>query len=69
MVDKDCFYLFTEVVEQGVDEGSLAGTNLSGKSDKTFPLVDPIDHGGKCLPVGRRQKEKLGIRSEIKRVF
>lgn len=62
MIDKDGFYLFIKIVEQGVDEGGLTGTHFPGDGDKPFSFLDPIHHGSKRLSVTGSQIEKLRVR-------
>ena len=69
MKNKDRFYICAEVAEKGVDKGGFTGANFSGDGDKPFPLIDPVNHRGKCLPVAGGQIEELGVRCEIKRLL
>ncbi len=69
VVDKGCFYLLVEIVEQGIDEGGLAGPHLPGDGHKTPALVDPVNHGGKRLAVAGGVVKKLGIGSQVKRLL
>ena len=69
MIDKNRFYTSAEVAEKGIDKGGFTGANFPGEGDKPFPLIDSIDHGGKCLPVAGGQVEELGVWCEIKRLL
>ena len=54
-------------LEQRLEQGGLAGSDLAGQQDEALPLLDPVEELRERLLVRGRQVEKAGVRRRIER--
>ena len=59
--------VLVQPLEQRMEQGGLAGSDLTGQEDEALALLDPVEELGERLLVRGRQVEKAGVGRRIER--
>ena len=59
--------IFSEALDQGVDEGGLAGSHIPGEGQNPFIFDNGVFQGRKSFFVLFAEPEKIGIRTHLER--